>query len=202
MQPQYEADGRLTAVLLFPPSLAKAKQLDTWLRVEVDAQGRPTKISDYTGMSTILGYDATGAPSVRLATVDGQQQGVQLTRDDQGRVTALETSWGATQQRRYNNAGQLAELTLRQSIANAPAQQARIQFDGNKIRHLTAFHGEEFAVSYATQGPHTGQIERVQLPNQLACSISMITSTDSRPLPWGAAINSSTATTRRVASPV
>ena len=101
MQPHYQADGRLTAVLLFPQSQAKAKQLDTWLRVEVDEQGRPVTISDSTAMRTTLGYDATGAPSVRLATVDGQQQGVQLTRDDQGRVTAMESSWGTTHQRRY-----------------------------------------------------------------------------------------------------
>ena len=167
MQPHYQADGRLTEVLLFPPSRAKAKQLDTWLRVEVDEQGRPVTISDSTGMRTILGYDATGALSGRLATVDGQPQGVQLTRDDQGRVTALESSWGTTQQRRYGDTGQLAELTMRQSFGQEPAAQARVQFDDGKIRHLTTFHGEEIAVSYATQGPHAGQIERVQLPNQL-----------------------------------
>jgi YD repeat-containing protein len=168
MQPEYQADGRLTAVRLFPPSQARAKQLDTWLRVEVDAQGRPTIIADYTGMRITLGYDATGALSARLATVDGQPHGVQLTRDDQGRVTTMKTSWGATHQQRYGPSGQLTDITVHQSFDKAPAQQARMQFDDGKIRHLTTFTGERFVVRYATQGPHTGQIERVQLPNQLA----------------------------------
>jgi hypothetical protein len=145
-------------VLITPPD-EKGPRFKRWLRVGYDEQGREESITDYTGSEVKVGYDNTGESSI----INSKLGGVQIERDQKGKVQKIKTSWGYLQVNTYDpQSGEIKRYEINQGN-----DKAIVDFDKELPRKVRQFDGGEINISYYEQDSHKDQIKDVQTPNGL-----------------------------------
>jgi YD repeat-containing protein len=154
----YRPDGLLDRIV-FTPARATDGASGAWLDLTTDALGRPARIRDGSGYELRVGYDRTGAP----ASWASARAEVALERDDRGRVRALRTSFGYSEERAYDEAS--GDL-VRTEIARGGARGA-IEFERGRPARITELDGSQIRLTHYPADVHRGQVERLRLASGL-----------------------------------
>jgi YD repeat-containing protein len=158
LEPDYAADGALRGLILTPPSVAPDDR--RWLRLELDAQGRPAGVTDSTGVKIGVAYDESGAPR-EWNTGRGT---VTIERDPKGRVKALRTSWGYSEESAFATED---GRPLGTTIA-AGASTASVKYDAGQPAKLHHFDGGVTEIAWHGEGAAKGRPQSVRTPGGLA----------------------------------
>lgn len=157
LHPEYRPDGVQTGLLLTAPE--PGPRFSQWLHLVYDDQGRVARVTDATGTDLQVTYAQTGAP-VGVTSSRGR---VQLTRDAQGRVETMRTSWGEQRQNVYDP----QRGTLTRIIVTQETQQAVLDvgpWGPSRVQH---FDGGELRITYHEQGVQQGRIKALQMPHSV-----------------------------------
>ena len=161
VQPEYNHAGVLTGLLVGAPTTGS--RFEQWTHATYDALGRPSTITDASGLHVQLTWhqahdaDAPAAPAT-IVTNRGQLA-TQYDRD--GRVTELATSWGTRERREYAGPdGALSRVYLQRGNA-----QATVALDSGRVTRIQQFDGGAYAFDYHEQ--HAGQLARVRIPGNV-----------------------------------
>jgi len=150
-------DGVLTSLLITPPE--KGPSYSRWLKVEYDDQGRARTMADYSGGEIKVDYDKTGEPAKLVA----QNGTVQIERNGQGKIAAVQTSWGAAQRWTYApNSDNLLKLEYLQG-----KDKATIEFDHGQPIGIEQFDAGKTDISYYSEGSRNGLLKQVRTPNDV-----------------------------------
>ncbi|WP_425412422.1 RHS repeat-associated core domain-containing protein [Micromonospora mirobrigensis] len=104
----YDADGRLTSTIEPRGNATGVAPADFTTRIEYDAAGNRTKLTDPLGRSVTSEYDATNRLS---RSVDPNGRATSYGYDATGRITSVATPNGATTGFAYDAAGNLKTVT-------------------------------------------------------------------------------------------
>lgn len=157
LHPEYREDGVMTNLVFTSPE--GGAQSSRWLDVRYDDLGRTEKIADCSGSEISLSYDETGS----LASLASNRDSVQLRRDNNGRLEALQTSWGYRQDNIYNSQNsELERVEFTQGNSKAA-----LDFSQGALSKIQQFDGGEFKVTYYDQDAQKGQTKEIHTPNNL-----------------------------------
>jgi YD repeat-containing protein len=95
LDPAYDVNGVLESLLVAAPAVNG--QFSEWLQTQYDDLGNVTQVSDFSGANTSFSYDENG-DLIQLTSNEGS---VSLTRNTDGAVTEVNTSWGYQQTNTY-----------------------------------------------------------------------------------------------------
>jgi YD repeat-containing protein len=151
--PDTEADlrrdrsGTPTGLLIGAP--AADGRTTHWIEERWDALGRPILVTDSSGLEYRASFDDNGRlRGFRRAGRDGRPIGADITRDDDGRVTRVVSTWGS-EQIEYSEAGTMTRIAaVRQGASTATT------FDRHERpeRHV-AFDGGQTVWRYESDAP-------------------------------------------------
>jgi YD repeat-containing protein len=159
VHPEYDQDGLVTRILLTPPQ--EQDHPKHWQATKLDPAGRPREITDYRGLRVLMDYDSDGELVGLINQRDGQNYGYQLTRDAEGRVQEVKSSWG-TQQYAYDQAGQIERVEIQKGDAKA-----LMKWQSGQLERIGQYDGGELAIDYYQDGDHAGLPARITTPNAL-----------------------------------
>ncbi|OAD19937.1 YD repeat-containing protein [Candidatus Thiomargarita nelsonii] len=149
LHPEYRDDGVLTNVLVSPPGKGP---FNRWVKFQYDEQGRTGTIKDYSGSEISMAYDKNG----ELSTLASNRGSAKIKRDDQGRVAAVQTSWGYGQTNIYDH-GEIKAINFSQGN-----ETASIKFDQDRPTIIRQFDGAEWVFSY-----HNQRVKEINTPNDV-----------------------------------
>lgn len=159
-RPLYDEDGLTKRITLFPPG--SGDQLNEWGDMELDITGKPTQITDYTGLTMNIQYDNKGEISQFITERDGKNYGYGILRNVKGQVETVESSWG-NEYYKYDSTGTISEMIIKKpGIQND--QQAAVEFNSGRLHRIVQFDGGQIEISYCSEA---GQSD---LPSQIDCA--------------------------------
>jgi YD repeat-containing protein len=157
---QYDGQGLLSSVILHPVNAGK--NLTEWQQTKVDRKGRPIELTDYTGAHIQLRYDEWDALSSVVQQTQGGNFGYNIKRNPQGRIEAVNSSWGNTLYT-YTNDGNLQRVTTTRGNRSA-----LVDFLNGRVHTITGFDGARTFFDYHTDGPLKGMPKRIICPNSIS----------------------------------
>jgi YD repeat-containing protein len=161
VQPEYGEGGVMTGLLVAAPTAGT--HVNQWTHTTYDALGRPTEITDVSGMNVqIAWYQApNGDDPPALARIVTNRGQMSITHDDDGRVTEIATSWGTRERREYIGPdGALSRVHLQHDHV-----QAAVDLNRGRVTKIQPFDGGAYAFDYHTQ--HAGQVARISVPGNV-----------------------------------
>lgn len=162
--PQLDPDGLVSSLILAPPE--EKGQFRRFQEIKLDFAGQPVEIRDHRGLQQMVQYDETGEIAAWIEKRDGKNFGVNLTRDKEGRILKVDSSWG-TEQRDYDKKGNLSWV-----LVERQGQRAAVELESGLVRKLRHFDGAETRVSYYGDGAQAGLPKEVAGPNGVALKYS------------------------------
>lgn len=160
---QYNNKGILSSVLSHP--FNAGEQFSEWQETLVDAFGWPVEVKDYSGLRIGLRYDETGnLASIRQQSQDGKFSGFDITRNKNGLVDAVRSSWGDTEYLYDKND------VLKSVIAHRGNSSASVEFGDGRIYEATGFDGGRTAFDYYNEKSLDGLLSSMQCADGLRLS--------------------------------
>lgn len=156
---EYGSDGLLTRMILAPPD--ESGTFGHWQETLLDPQGRPTKISDYSGLNLSVGYDRLGEIESLLTERDGRKLGYKIARDDTGRIQRIYSTWG-DRQYTYDANGLIEKVRMERDGSTATAH-----WGSGLPRKVKQFDGGEISLTYFEDGDQAGLLKGITAPNGL-----------------------------------
>ena len=158
---RYSSQGLLSSFIIHP---AQAGNRPTeWQETRLDRNGRPQEITDNTGVRIQMTYDESGnlTAAVQKAPDGKGNLGYNIERNSQGRVEAVNSSWGNTEYT-YDQDGSLQNVN-----ATRGEQSANIKFVDGRVLTMTGFDNGQTSFAYYNDGPATGMPRSIVQPNGL-----------------------------------
>lgn len=144
VQPRYDEYGLVTGVIETPPDAGET--LREWRETDLDREGRPTRITDATGLDVSIVYDLNGDVVQQVTERDGSHYGYTVERDEAGRPSGINSSWG-NQRITYDSDGGLAETVTEVPGPEGPLQAIHRYRDGLLTR-IEQFDGGVVDIEY------------------------------------------------------
>jgi YD repeat-containing protein len=155
--PTYAADGSLRGLTLRPADAGPGS--GRWLHMDMDAQGRPTHMTDATGSDVAVQYDASGQPR-ELSTGRGT---ITVQRGPKGRLQAVRTSWDYGEEHTFApNDGRLVRSTF-----TAGDSTATVEYDAGRPAKVRHFDGGVTEIAWHGEGEVKGRPRSVRTPGGL-----------------------------------
>ena len=149
-QPVYDENGVLKKLIL--AAAGEGDKTTHWMNTEYNEAGLVSLITDYSGSKIEIGYDKTLQPRIMVS----KQGGIELARDDEGRVISAKTSWGEEQNIAYDGQGRLSRTSVKRGV-----EKQEVNFNQGLPVRITDFDGAETNVSYdkGSNGPRLKQVK-------------------------------------------
>ena len=160
VHPEYDKDGLLITLLLTP--LGEKGPFERFQQTKLDFWGRPRQITDHSGLEMLMDYDESGGLKVMVSKRDGKNYGFQLTRDKEGRIQAVESSWGR-QRFSYDPDGFLNKFEVTRGNARSTAE-----WESGRLVRARQFGGNEIKLIYGDTRVAREKIRQITVPNGLA----------------------------------
>jgi hypothetical protein len=164
IRPEYDADGLITSISLFPPT--SADQPRTWETVYLDLASRPVMIKDFSGLDITIRYDPKGAVTHVIHKRNGENYGYEFSRNDNGRIESVHSSWG-TAQLSYDINGEWSKMIINKAEIRGNAQ-ATVVFKAGLVHKVSQFDGGDLEIVYYSNGSGSGLLKQVKRPDGLA----------------------------------
>ncbi len=158
---QYDGQGLLSSIILHP---AKAgTKLSEWQETKVDRRGRPIEVKDYTGGHILLNYDEwNGLSAIVQQGKNGEgNYGCNIKRDGNGRIDAVNSSWGNTVYN-YDNDGNFKKI-----VTTRGDRSATVNFENGRVLTMTGFDGGRTSFENHNNGALEGMPRVITCPNGL-----------------------------------
>ena len=168
LMPQYDDDGLTEIITLVPPG--SGDQFEKWQTINLDFVGRPVKIEDYYGLQMAIQYDKKGEISEFITERDGKNYGYRFSRNDDGQVETVQSSWG-NEQYTYDSTGALSKLIIKKT-GPQNEEQALIEFDSGRLHRVVQFDGGQMEISYNDEGLLSDLPSQIKCPNGLKLNYS------------------------------
>ena len=158
---QYDAQGSLSSIMLHPAGAGT--KLTEWQETKVDRQGRPIDLRDYTGAHLQMNYDEWNGLSalVQQAPNGKGSYGYNIKRNGDGRIDAVNSSWGNTLYN-YDNGGNIQKI-----VTTRGGQSATVNLENGKIRSTTGFDGGQTSFDNHKDGALAGMPRLITCANGL-----------------------------------
>ena len=156
----FDRDGRVSSLLLAPPG--DHKKLSQFQEIKIDLQGRPMEIRDHRGLHRTIQYAEDGEIRSVTEKKEGKNYGFTIDRDKQGRIQAVESSWGS-EKYEYDPEGNLEKVKVMRDD-----KIAAIAFKAGQIQKIKQFDGGETVYSYDDTVGHAGLLKGITCPNGTA----------------------------------
>jgi YD repeat-containing protein len=153
---RYGDTGVPTLVYVALPSDPKSYKV----KVEFDAQGRPSQITEPNGGSMRL--DDKG--EIAEWSPDGKNK-LAVERDSKGRPQAVKTSWGYEEKRSYD--GEQPRQTVIGTVVDGTRHEAVVEYDRGRPTRLKQFDGGEVQIAYGDREGSQDQPSEIRLPSGL-----------------------------------
>lgn len=163
VKPQYDADGLTESITIFPPG--SNNQPRKWETVNLDFAGKPVAINDYSGLDIAIQYDPHGNVSRFIHKRDGNNYGYELSRNEDGRIESVKSSWG-NDLLSYDSNGALSKLIINKSGFQKESQ-AVVEFTSGRVDKLRQYDGSEIDISYDNSSSSSGLASQIKWPNGL-----------------------------------
>lgn len=163
-RPQYDADGLTKSITISPPR--SGNQLRRWESIHLDLAGRPVEMNDFSGLDITIQYDPQGAVSQFIQNRSSKNYGYEFSRDENGRIEKVKSSWG-NDQFVYDVNGELSKMITNKAGFQDEAQ-ATIEFQSGRVHKVVQFDGGQLEISYHNNGPSSSLLNQVICPNGLA----------------------------------
>jgi RHS repeat-associated protein len=163
LEPDYTADGMLRGLTLTPPGARPDDR--RWLRLELDAQGRPAGVTDSTGAKVGVAYDESGAPrewNTGRGKVTVERRAVEHRPGESVRV--FNTSWGYREESIFATKG---GQVLRTNITTEKST-ASVEYDAGRLAKVHHFDGGVTAIAWHGEGAAKDRPRSVLTPARLA----------------------------------
>jgi len=115
-------------------------------------------------------YDDDGEIAQMITKRDGKNYGYSVSRDDEGRIQMVQSSWGE-ERYSYDPSGGLASLTI-EKPGRQVTEQAVLEFESGRLRHVKQFDGGEITISYHDNGLLADLPDRINCANGLQLDYS------------------------------
>ena len=144
-------NGKLTGVYLRAPGEQGSTQ---WLKMELDAEKRPVKITDYSGSTISIKHKEKG-----WSEITSDRGTVKLKKNARGQIEELIESSKRSQKWEHDKSGQLTRATITEG-----KEKAIVTFKAGKPIRIVNFDGGAFAIAYKKS--RTGSmLKSIQAPN-------------------------------------
>jgi len=158
VEPAYAKNGTLRGVVLLPPDAGPDSRC--WVQLELDKRGRPARLTDSTGAEICVAFDDSGEPR----ELNSKRGKLGIERDEQGKVKALQTSWGYREENVFAETGR----TLRTNIT-AGTSNASVQYNGaGQPIKVCDFDGGMTEISWHAKGTAQHRPKSVRTPGGLS----------------------------------
>ncbi len=158
--PSYDDDGQVSSVLIAPPDEPNKKgEFKYFQKTTLDASGRPLKITDNSGLYMEMDYFKTGELRAMINKRDGQNFGINVNRDDQGRIKDVDSPRGK-QTYAYDAAGLVNKII----VVETQGSQASIELKEGFVQKVRQFDGGEYSFNYDTKAY---KLKNINTPNGL-----------------------------------
>lgn len=140
--PYYDDDGVIEGFSI--GAADKDLRQTNWLHVDMDAQGRPIKLTDSTRLDVEVQRDEHGrAIAVKLPNAT-----VSIKRNETGNVERIDTSWGLRQMNTYGADGS----ELKEAEIQVGQDRAIVEFDKGRPTRILNFDEGELLIAYSSAG--------------------------------------------------
>ncbi len=156
---QYDAQGSLSSIMLHPAGAGT--KLTEWQETKVDRQGRPIEVKDYTGAHLQMSYDEWNGLSALIQQMPNGNYGYNIKRNGDGRIDAVNSSWGNTLYN-YDNAGNIQKI-----VTTRGGQSATVNLDNGRMRSMTGFDGGQTSFDSHKDGALAGMPRLITCANGL-----------------------------------
>jgi RHS repeat-associated protein len=156
---QYDDKGLLSAVIEHPS--AEKDTFQHWQETTYDRQGHPIALTNYQGLKLAITYDVTGNLASMVQKTAKGDIGVNLRRDNHGRLLTVQSPWGDIACI-YDKVGELRQVATTRSGGKAWAE-----FEGGAVHRQLDFEGGETVFDYNQDGPHASLLREVLAPDGL-----------------------------------
>jgi YD repeat-containing protein len=132
--------------------------------MDLTFDGARIKVTDQAGAVMVLdqaGRPVEWTPYENHKTKE-KKDWLTLRRDPQGRVQAIETTWGYREQNVYDAQGRPQQIAITRG-----GMQEVIEFEAGRPTRVREFDGGEFCYSYYEEGPAKGRVREARLPQGL-----------------------------------
>lgn len=156
---QYDAQGLLSSVMLHPADAGT--KLSKWQETKVDRQGRPIGMKDYTGAHLQMSYDEWNGLSALVQQTPNGNYGYNIKRNGDGRIEAVNSSWGNTHYN-YDSNGNIQKI-----VTTRGGRTATVNLDNGRIRSTTGFDGGQTSFDNHKDGAFAGMPRLITCANGL-----------------------------------
>jgi len=156
---QYDAQGLLSSVMLHPTGAGT--KLTEWQETKVDRQGRPIEVRDYTGAHLQMSYDEWNGLSALVQQTPNGNYGYNIKRNGDGRIDAVNSSWGNTLYN-YDNGGNIQKI-----VTTRGGQSATVNLENGRIQSTTGFDGGQTSFANYKDGAISGMPRLITCANGL-----------------------------------
>ena len=156
---QYDAQGLLSSVTLHPAGAGTNPT--EWQETIVDRQGRPIEVKNYTGAHLQISYDEWNVLSALVQQTPNGNYGYNIKRNGDGRIEAVNSSWGNTLYN-YDNNGNIQKL-----VTTRGGRSATVNLDNGSTRSMTGFDGGQTSFENYKDGALKGMPRLITCANGL-----------------------------------
>lgn len=156
---QYDDFDLLSSIVLHPPD---ANELPTeWQQTKLDRRGRPTEVTDATGLHFLFGYDKSDNLLAAVQQTPEGNYGYNIVRDEQDRIKSMNSSWGNSSYI-YNENGNLERI-----LSINGDRTASVELADGRLQVITGFDSSRTSFVYHKEGSLAGMLQSTSCPDGL-----------------------------------
>jgi len=162
-RPFYSRNGELSHLVITTPEQTRDEQPSEYVRVDYDAEGRISGLSDESGDRLMVEYDNLGEP-VALRSPRAE---VAIRRDAEGRVLQVASTWGLVEQYEYDDSGDGLRRIVMERRTGSHTESAGVEFAEGRVSTIHQPDGGEIRFTYSRDKQAKGLLESVVTSDDL-----------------------------------